>query len=61
MSRHLCHAMGCPTEIAPRLLMCAHHWRMVPASLRESIWKEYRPGQEIDKQPSEAYVTYPRP
>jgi len=54
--KHLCHAVGCPVEVPPSLLMCRKHWYMVPADLRCAVWREYRRGQEIDKQPSEAYL-----
>lgn len=60
MSKHLCHAYGCGVEIPPKLLMCIRHWRMVPREVQRRIWREYRPGQEIDKQPSEAYLLVQR-
>jgi hypothetical protein len=53
---HRCHALGCNKEIPPKLLMCLRHWRMVPERLQAEIWRTYRPGQEIDKMPSEAYM-----
>lgn len=53
---HLCHAMGCRTEVAPRFLMCARHWRLVPKHMQLKVWKHYRKGQEIDKQPSAEYL-----
>ncbi|BAN91957.1 MULTISPECIES: hypothetical protein [Mycobacterium] len=55
---HFCHARGCDTEIEPRLFMCADHWALVPPALRESIRSTYRPGQEVDKQPSEQYLAF---
>ncbi|GAB7145486.1 hypothetical protein LRC484719_40880 [Mycobacterium riyadhense] len=55
---HLCHARGCDTEIEPRLFMCPAHWAQVPPVLRESIKSTYRPGQELDKQPSEQYLAF---
>jgi hypothetical protein len=36
--------------------MCRLHWYMVPPAMRDLIWHHYRPGQEIDKQPSRSYV-----
>lgn len=36
--------------------MCGKHWRMVPYSKQQKVWDTYRPGQEIDKNPSEAYL-----
>jgi hypothetical protein len=53
---HTCHAKGCPVPVPPKLLMCRKHWYMVPKPLRDAVWAEYRPGQEIDKQPSMAYL-----
>ncbi len=53
---HRCHAIECDTPVPPRLLMCARHWRMVPRKLQRRVWATYRPGQEIDKQPSAEYL-----
>lgn len=52
---HYCHAIGCPVPVPPRLLMCRRHWRMVPPNLQRDVWRTYRVGQELDKQPSLAY------
>lgn len=53
---HLCHARGCSEPVPPKLLMCAKHWRMVPANLQAAVWRTYRAGQEIDKRPSHDYL-----
>ena len=53
---HHCHAHGCKTEVQPKMLMCAKHWRMVAPALQKRIRATYRPGQEIDKNPSRAYL-----
>ena len=55
-TNHTCHAEGCDIEVPPRMHMCLPHWRMVPKAVQELIWKHYRPGQEIDKQPSVEYI-----
>lgn len=55
MSHH-CHAVGCSEAVAPRMHMCLKHWRMVPEAVQRLIWKHYREGQEIDKQPSVEYI-----
>lgn len=55
MSHH-CHAIGCEKPVPPRLLMCAQHWRMVPAHLQRLIWRVYRRGQEVTKTPSAVYL-----
>lgn len=53
---HRCHAKGCRTNVAPRLLMCLKHWKMVPYRLQRAVWDEYVPGQEVRKDPSRAYL-----
>jgi len=52
---HNCHARRCKVPVPPRMLMCRRHWYMVPAPLRQAVWDRYRPGQEIDKNPSEEW------
>lgn len=53
---HHCHALHCATPIPPAKLMCQKHWSMVPSILRDHVWETYRPGQEVDKLPSDAYL-----
>ncbi len=53
---HHCHALGCTVAVPPRLFMCRRHWYMVPAALRQAIWREYVPGQEMRKDPTRAYL-----
>ena len=53
---HTCHATGCNRAVPPKYLMCGKHWAMVPKSQQLEIWRHYRPGQEIDKNPSAAYL-----
>lgn len=53
---HTCHADGCDVEVPPTIFMCKKHWFMVPKRLRDLIWKNYRPGQEIDKRPTAEYL-----
>ena len=36
---------------------CREHWFRLPKRLRDRIWATYRPGQEVDKRPSAAYLT----
>jgi hypothetical protein len=52
---HTCHAEGCGTAVPPRMWGCRRHWFMVPKTLRDRVWATYRPGQEVDKLPSEEY------
>jgi hypothetical protein len=54
MSHH-CHARDCQREVAPTLLCCAPHWRMVPRSIQRAVYQNYRDGQCTDKRPSEAW------
>lgn len=53
---HLCHALGCQVAVPPKLLMCRRHWFMVPRELQRGVWAEYRPGQEVDKNPTSEYL-----
>lgn len=54
--KHHCHWPGCNTEVPPKLWGCREHWFQLPQSIRARIWATYRPGQEIAKNPSEAYL-----
>lgn len=53
---HRCHWPGCDAVVPPRLWGCARHWSELPAYLRRRVNIAYRPGQEIDKRPSKAYL-----
>lgn len=35
---------------------CKSHWFRLPKVIRDRIWATYRPGQEISKTPSKAYL-----
>ena len=54
--KHTCHIKGCTLVVAPKYLMCYAHWQKVPKRLQSQVYKYYRVGQEIDKQPSEEYL-----
>ena len=56
MSRHACHHPSCEMPVPPRLLACPPHWYQLPRQIRAEIWRTYRPGQERDKRPSQAYL-----
>jgi hypothetical protein len=60
MAKHTCHWPGCTKVVAPKFWGCTDHWYRLPAALRKRIWQTYRPGQEIDKKPSQAYVNAAR-
>jgi len=53
---HRCHWPGCTKAVPPRMWGCSPHWFSLPKHLRDLIWATYRPGQEIDKRPSPAYI-----
>ena len=53
---HKCHWPVCNKPIAPNLWGCKEHWFKLPQHLRDRIWATYRPGQEIQKNPSIAYI-----
>lgn len=53
---HKCHWPSCDIEVPPRMWGCRAHWFKLPKQIRNRIWATYRPGQEIDKNPSSAYV-----
>lgn len=57
---HTCHADGCNTRVPPRMFMCKTHWYALRKALRDAIWREYRPGQENDKNPSPRYMAVQR-
>jgi hypothetical protein len=52
---HHCHATGCTARVPPSMFTCKPHWFALPKPMRDAIWATYRPGQEDDKQPSQAY------
>jgi len=57
---HTCHAPGCNRLVPPNMWGCKPHWFALPQKIRDAIWREYRPGQEIDKDPSSRYMAVQR-
>ena len=53
---HTCHAPGCDRKVPPRMFACREHWAALPREYQVAIWREYRPGQERDKDPSARYM-----
>lgn len=53
---HVCHALKCNVPVPPEMLMCRKHWFMVPKNLRDEVWRTYRQGQEITKDPTGYYL-----
>lgn len=60
VSRHTCHWPGCERAVPPAMWGCKEHWFKLPKPLRDQVWKEYRPGQEITKTPSARYLIVAR-
>lgn len=54
--KHHCHWPGCEKAVPPAVWGCKAHWYRLPLELRNLIWRTFRPGQEISKTPSKAYV-----
>lgn len=57
---HTCHWPECGKQVPPAMWGCREHWFRLPQTLRDRIWKEYRPGQEQDGMPSERYMVVAR-
>lgn len=55
-ARHTCHATGCSTPVPPRMFMCRRDWYALTPAQRAAIWRTYRPGQEVTKDPSAEYL-----
>ena len=60
MTVHTCHWPDCGKPVPPRMWGCKAHWFRLPKTLRDQIWITYRPGQEITKTPSVAYMSAAR-
>lgn len=54
--KHTCHWPSCRARVKPAMWGCRTHWGMLPYAIRREIWAAYRPGQEVDKRPSERYI-----
>lgn len=57
---HTCHSPDCNRTVPPRMLFCRAHWYALPKKIQDAIWREYRPGQEIDKKLSLRYLAVQR-
>jgi hypothetical protein len=53
---HHCHWPGCDKYCHPKEWGCARHWLLVPLKYKHALIKNYRPGQEVDKNPSDKYI-----
>lgn len=54
--RHHCHWPGCEKQVPPAMWGCSKHWFKLPKSIRDQIWKTYKPGQEKTMTPSIEYL-----
>lgn len=43
---HTCHWPGCTKQVPPAMWGCRRHWFLLPAAIRNAIWRAYQPGQE---------------
>lgn len=57
---HHCHWPECQTKVPPAQWGCRKHWYMLPQSLRNKVWRAFRPGQEVSKAPSKEYIAVAR-
>jgi len=55
-TQHTCHWPGCDVAVPPSMWGCRAHWFRLPLAIRNRIWATYKPGQEITKTPSKAYI-----
>jgi len=39
---HTCPIPGCMRRVSQDYLMCAKHWRYVPRTVQNAVWREYR-------------------
>lgn len=53
---HGCHWPGCERQVPPAKWGCYPHWMRLPAHIRNRIWQEYEPGQEVSMTPSDGYL-----
>lgn len=58
--RHTCHWPGCAIAVDPQFFACRRHWYMLPKAIRMDIWRYYRKGQEVTKDPSADYIAATR-
>lgn len=54
--KHTCHATGCTIEVPRDMLMCKHHWFMVPKDIRARVWKYFTPGQCVGGSIDEEWI-----
>lgn len=55
MSHH-CHAHACTVEVPPARFCCPRHWHSLRREMQDAVWREYRKGQELTKDPTARYL-----
>lgn len=53
---HFCHWPECRRAVPPAMWGCREHWFRLPRRLRAALWVTFKPGQEVTKTPSKAYL-----
>lgn len=54
--KHHCHWPECDKQVPPAMWGCKEHWFRLPKTLRDRIWRSFKPGQEVDMTPSAEYL-----
>ena len=48
--KHHCHALGCKTPCAPKMLMCRGCWSKVPRAIQDDVYRTVKlRGPQCDK------------
>lgn len=55
-TEHLCRWPDCKERVPVDRWGCERHWLQLPAPIRESITRAYRPGQEDRRLPGRLYM-----
>ena len=56
LSKRPCSWPGCDKLVDRRMWGCTSHWFKLPTAIRKRIWETFRPGQELDGNPSVEYL-----
>jgi len=57
MKNHECHWPGCTIDVPAKHWGCNEHWALLPNRLKVTILAAYVPGQDLETNPSPAYVS----
>ena len=55
---HKCPTNGCNEKVPTKMLFCRTHWFMVPKTLRDAVWNEFRkqPGSDSHQMACQAAI-----